>query len=459
MLSRRLFLRSAAVAAGFAGLRRSFAIGLPAPDGELVPDPAGLLDLPPGFTYHAISTWGEVMSDGLRVPARHDGMGAFAGPDGLTILMRNHEVLVEHPAEAGPFGANHELLNRVDQSRLYDLGHGQPHRGGVTTLVYDTARRALVRHALSLGGTSYNCAGGVTPWGTWLSCEEWHANPDALNERPHGYVFEVPVSANPSLVQATPLPALGRFRHEAVAVEPKSGCLYLTEDIDEGLLYRFLPNTPGRLANGGRLQALAIRDERSADLRNWLDEKGRPMRAVIPVGTRLVTRWIDLENVDSPIDDLRYRGYHAGACRFARAEGIWHGRDAVYIACTSGGPARLGQIWKYIPSPVEGTPGEESQPAFVELFIESTSRTLLSNADNITVAPDGTLFACEDGEGRDRVVIISPDGSLRNFASNRYGEGEFCGAVFSPDGTTLFVNFQVPGVTFAITGPWPWQQA
>src|SRR3546814_2570640 len=118
---------------------------------------------------------------------------------------------------------------------------------------------------LSLAGTAINCAGGVTPWGSWLSCEEAFLDSD----KPHGYVFEVPASAR-GMVDPLPLKALGRFRHEAAAVDPRTGIVYLTEDRDDGLFYRLLPERKGRLAAGGRFQVLAFSErERGRDARNW----------------------------------------------------------------------------------------------------------------------------------------------------------------------------------------------
>ncbi len=400
-----------------------------------------------------ISRWRDEMDDGLLVPGLHDGMAAFPGPEGLTILMRNHEVLAEYPERRGAFDEGYARLSRIDAARLYDGGHGRPLNGGVTGVVYDTKNQRLVRHYLALGGTAYNCAGGPTPWNTWLTCEEWHGNLSERCEKLHGYVFEVPASALPVLHSAKPLPALGRFRHEAVAVDARSGILYLTEDIEDGLFYRFIPNVPGNLSGGGRLQALAVMDKPSCDLRNWTRGGVPEAGETIAVGTKLSAHWIELSEVDTPADDLRYRGFASGAARFARAEGIWHDHGTIYFACTTGGSATLGQIWMYRPEP--GASGLD-ETGRLELFIEPTHGRLIANADNLTVGPNGDLFVCEDSEGRDRVVRVTPKGETIPFAANRMNDDEFCGACFSPDGSTFFVNVQGLGVTLAITGPWPW---
>ena len=458
-LSRRHFLRSAgAYAAGFAGLRTFMGdptalAQTPAQArqygfGDLVEDPDGLMDLPRGFSYHAFSRVGDEMDDGLLTPGRLDGMATFAGPNGSTILLRNHEL--DPDDGLGPFGPRNELLAGADRAKLYDLGGGAlPAPGGVTTLVYDTAERRLVQSSLSLGGTVRNCAGGPTPWNTWITCEETNDRTGAFGSfaRDHGYNFEVPATATMGLATPEPLTAMGRFKHEAVAVDPHSGIVYQTEDRDEGLIYRFIPDTPGVLAAGGRLQALVVKGMPSADTRNW---SGR----VIAVGELLDVEWIDIADVESPADNLRFQGFSNGAARFARGEGMWYGNDSVYFACTEGGGSRIGQIWRYVPSAAVGQPGEASNPGSLSLFIEPNDRGLVENCDNVTVTPWGDLILCEDGSGDQFLVGVTPAGSLYKFARNASNSDELTGATFSPDGTTLFVNIQEPGITFAIQGPW-----
>jgi secreted PhoX family phosphatase len=212
--------------------------------GELVKDPQNLLDLPRGFSYHAFSRTGDTMSDGLLVPGAHDGMAAFRGPRGRTILVRNHEMQAEWGGS--PFGEGNKLLSKVAPGRFYDYGKGQnPQLGGTTTLVYNTKKRVLESQFLSLAGTCRNCAGGPTPWNTWITCEEtvMPANlaSGGTTERDHGYNFEVPASAKIGLAMPVALKAMGRFNHEAVAVDARSGIVYQTEDRDDGLIYRFHP--------------------------------------------------------------------------------------------------------------------------------------------------------------------------------------------------------------------------
>jgi secreted PhoX family phosphatase len=456
MLTRRRFLRQAGWGAvGLIGLRTLVnqplfsAVGVgPAGYGPLVEVSGGLIRLPRGFQAVRFSSTGEEMADGLLVPGRHDGMAAFAGPGGLTLLVRNHE-LASGAVEFGAFGRNHERLARIDQSRIYDLGlKHNPSLGGTTTVVFDTRTQRLQSHHLSLGGTVLNCAGGPTPWGTWVTCEEIKELPEPDAGQVHGFNFEVTPSVEPNLNRAVPLKAMGRFRHEAIAVDPASGAVYETEDVGDGLLYRFLPHEPGRLAAGGRLQALALADWPTADTRNW------PGTPEFPVGRKLKVKWIDLEEVESPAGDLRKRGAAAGAAVFARGEGAWTGGDGVYFAMTNGGRKLLGQIFRYVPGPYEGTAREAESPGTLELFAQPDDSALLTNCDNLTIAPWGDVVICEDNGGHCRVVGVTPAGEFYVIASLLEAGRELAGACFSPDGTTLFVNVQTPGYTLAITGPW-----
>ncbi|MGH7599827.1 MAG: alkaline phosphatase PhoX, partial [bacterium] len=169
----------------------------------------------------------------------------------------------------------------------------------------------------------------------------------------------------------------------------------------------------------------------------------------------LQVKWLDLEDIEAPNDDLRLRGFAQGAARFARGEGAWYGNDAIYFACTNGGRAKKGQIWRYVPSPFEGAPEEQNDPGKLELFVEPNDGNLVDNADNLTVAPWGDLIVCEDGEKEQFLVGVTPKGEFYKFARNAMpSSSELAGVTFSPDGTTLFVNIQHEGLTLAITGPW-----
>ena len=457
--NRRTFLRSAAVSLAFLGLqacqRTRPALASNASDatlghGPLRPDPNGLMRLPKGFSYTTFSARGEVMDDGFHVPGAHDGMAAFPGPDGSTLLVRNHEVSAAD-LDDSPYGVSERLWPRMDQSKLYDAAYGQPVCfGGTTNLVFDTRSQTLQRHFYSLAGTLRNCSGGPTPWGSWITCEETVARKGKQLEQDHGYNFEVPATANVGLATPTPLKAMGRFNHEAIAVDPATGIVYQTEDRHDGLIYRFIPEEKGQLAAGGRLQAPAIIEQPSRDTRNW-EPTEQPLLAV---GENLPVRWIDLEDIDAPEDDLRFRGYADGAARFARGEGMVAGDGEIYFACTNGGPKLFGQVFRYRPSPYEGSPRENGAPGQLQLFVESLDLELMKNCDNMTIAPWGDLVICEDDGASSAIVGITPQGKMYHIGHVDTGS-ELAGACFSPDGSTLFVNIQrAPGVTLAITGPW-----
>ena len=450
MLSRRSFnfgLTSLAFAGLAACTTRPQEVPLAGALGHrpLAPDPAGILDLPPGFSYRIISSRGDRMNDGFVVPNRFDGMGAFALDPRRTILVRNHELRASHGNE-GPFGGA-----APSGIRAFDANGAGPLPGGTSTLVYNHRTGQVESQHLSLIGTIRNCAGGVTPWGSWLSCEEnvSRAGEDGL-ARDHGWVFEVPARA-PGLVDPVPLTGLGRFNHEAATVDPETGIVYLTEDRGDGLLYRFLPNVRGQLARGGRLQALAFAgDSDGRDTRNW-------DAADFPVGSWRSVRWIDLDHVDSPDgDDLRERGAARGAVLFARGEGMWFGDREFYFACTSGGAMKLGQIMRYRPSRLEGQSGESREPGRLQNFVESTRPDMLNYGDNVTVAPNGHLIVCEDqytAVSRNHLRGITPQGEVYPLAFLHL-QTELAGACFSSDGSTLFLNVYSPGRTLAITGPW-----
>ncbi len=467
--SRRQFLKHSAVATAFLGLARLSNHARAELDddsyryGKLVDDPHRIFDLPAGFSYRIIGRAGDYMDDGLRVPGRSDGMGTFKGPDGKTIIIRNHELEKDLTFE-GPFGLQNELIGKIPRSLIYDAGGGlEPHQGGTTTIVFDTKTQTVEKQFLSLVGTSRNCAGGMTPWNTWLSCEESvekaaTATPDDLdnrNEQPHGWVFEVPATTETGLVKPVPIKAMGRFNHEAVAIDPRTGIVYLTEDRNDGLFYRFLPSRKGDMTSGGRLQFLSLETTASApgdpmDTRNWNKDTANPF----PVNEARKVRWMDIDDVESPADDLRRRGHKMGGTRFARGEGIWFGDKELYFACTNGGLKQYGQVFRYRPSEAEGTPAEVQSPGEVELFLEPNDKAVLHGADNITIAPWGDVVFCEEGPRHAGLRGVTPQGDVYPIGRNRYNSKELAGACFSPDGTTLFVNIYDPGITVAITGPW-----
>jgi uncharacterized protein len=444
-LSRRTFLRGAAVAAGAAAFGPFDALAartanaaiakLPfSPDyGPLYPtrDQATgleLLRLPRGFEYFTHSWRGDAMTDGLATPGAHDGMAAFRTGRTLT-LVRNHE--------QGSFSG-----------KFADPAYDPDANGGTTNLVFDPDKGEFRKSWASLSGTIRNCAGGPTPWGTWLTCQETTAiNP--VSGVKHGYVLEVPAtgSGNPA-----PMTAMGRFSHEAVAVDPATGWVYETEDANPSGLYRFIPAVPGDLAAGGTLEMLAIGDG-SYDTRT--DATGTTYER---------TSWVPVENPDwepgerTPVE----QGVANGGAVFARLEGAWYADGKIYIVSTSGGPVGQGQIFEY--EPASGA---------LRVLFASPSTDILNNPDNITVSPRGGIVLCEDGSGLEYLHGLTPDGEIFRFAANNvvvpsgglpgkpaiapgdYTGSEWAGATFDPkNGNWLFANIQSPGITFAITGPW-----
>ena len=396
--------------------------------GPLVPDPQGILDLPAGFKYKIISRVGETMNDGHIVPNQHDGMAAFPGKNGQTVLVRNHEV---HPLQA--------INNLKDDIPQYDRSCS----GGTTTLIVDRERN-LTKHYLSLAGTNRNCAGGTTPWGSWISCEEEVSTPypppgysleqvlpywGKVNQK-HGYNFEVPALGG--LAEPIPLVAMGRFRHEAIATDPKTGYIYQTEDRQDSCIYRFRPHQPGNLRAGGILEALVIANAPRIDTGTGIN---------FPIGKPQQSSWVQLEDIDPEHDTLRYEAQQKGAAIFRRGEGMCYANGELYWTATNGGAAQTGQIFRY-----------NLKRDTVELFVESPGAGVLDYPDNLTLAPFGDLVVCEDGKEEQFLVGITPTGRYYKLARNALNTSEFAGICFAPDGKTMFVNIYNPGMTLAVWG-------
>jgi len=445
-LTRRSFLQTTSMAAAFAAplqaLGQRLDAGLPAlaapgygPLRAVKDATTGLplLELPEGFRYLTFGWTGDALDDGRRTPPLHDGMAAFAGDNGRVVLVRNHEV--------GPAAAFGEPA--------YDPQAG----GGTTTLIFDPSAERVVSMRASLSGTIRNCAGGPTPWGSWLSCEETVAGPADRNSavlKAHGYIFEVPHNG---VSDARPLTAMGRFVHEAIAVDPGTGIVYETQDRGQAGLYRFIPKTRGRLADGGRLQMLAIEGRRQFDTR-----RGQSRGVVYDID------WVDIPEPDrahvsaAAADGMGVlqQGLDRGGAVFSRLEGATFGEGRLYVTATDAGEARMGQVWEIDPSRER-----------LRLVFESPGAGVLNMPDNLCLSPRGGLALCEDGTDTPCVHGLTRDGKISRFARNavklagersgltgNFTGSEFAGATYSPDGRWLFINTQTPGITFAVTGPW-----
>jgi secreted PhoX family phosphatase len=448
MISRRRFNQSI-VTLAFTGLSRHL---LASPSaltndlsaltyGKLLKDPNGLIDLPMGFSYKVISSLNEKMTDGLLVPDRADGMGCFYLDDDRVTLIRNHELSAKHQTNTS---ANEKMLELAYDS----FQNSYPLPGGTSNIIYNHKLQQVEHQFMSLIGTIRNCSGGITPWGTWLTCEESTVKQDKQLSKDHGYVFEIPANTT-AMVKAVPIVAMGRFNHEAACVDPGTGIVYMTEDRDDSLLYRFIPKVKGRLHEGGHLQALTISQRPKFDTRNW-DQTS------ILLNVDMDAYWIDLDNPQSPDDDLRLRGHKAGAALFARGEGMHWGNNELYFCCTSGGAKKLGQIMRYVPSLSAGSSLENNTPGKLSLFVESENKQSLNFGDNITLAPNGHLIVCEDqyaDQVDNHLKGVTTNGQVYDFARIKL-QTEPAGACFSPDGNTMFVNLYSPTTTLAITGPW-----
>ncbi|HYW31239.1 MAG TPA: alkaline phosphatase PhoX, partial [Gemmatimonas sp.] len=345
------------------------------------------ISIPRGFHAERLSVRGDMMDDGVRVPQALDGMGAFAMGGNIVRLVRNHEIR-DTAGSAKPFAGN-----------PYDA------KGPAGTTTLEVELRAdgaatLRRQFSSLTGTFVNCAGGITPWGSWITSEETVAGTGAGWLQNHGYNFEVPASAN-GPVTPVPLKEMGRFAHEAVAVDPATGIVYQTEDRNPSGFYRYIPNVRGNLAAGGKLEMLAVTGAEKYDTR-----RGQT------VGVVMQAEWVPIANPNSDAPTISSgfvfnQGFALGGAQFARLEGCWYGDGGIYFNSTSGGEANAGQIFKYTPTSTNG--GE------LVMIYESPSLGVLKNPDNVCVSPRGGIVLCEDSSGTNFVRGLTPRGEVFDF--------------------------------------------
>lgn len=383
-MDRRTFIKTGLVATATAfSLGDSF-LGRPAaadhpglapgagPYGPLQPANADLLRLPAGFSSRIIAQSGRPV--GLTPYVWHifpDGGATYATDDGGWIYACNSEV---------------------------------PGAGGAGAVRFDAEGNIVDAYPI-LRGTSSNCAGGPTPWGTWLSCEEYTA----------GMVWECdPTGLQPPAVR----PAMGMFSHEAAAVDPALGHVYLTEDTGDGGFYRFTPDQPNDLSSG----ILEI-------------------ASVSPAGT---VDWFEIDNpVPIPFVETPTRRQVPAATPFASGEGCWFDVPRRRVYFTTKGD---NKVWEYAPDT------QHLSVVHDRLIVQGSP---LTGVDNVTVAGNGDMFICEDG-GNMEIVVITPDGQIAPFLQVEHSGSEIAGAAFSPDGSRLYFSSQRGfrlGVTFEVTGP------
>ncbi|POX64467.1 Tat pathway signal sequence domain protein [Streptomyces sp. Ru62] len=422
--------------------------------GPLVPDPDGILALPEGFTYRVVTYSGRtVLRTGEPTPSNHDGTAAFPRPDGGALLVNNHELMGPRADWAHPV----PLL----ENHVYDPGAA----GGCTVVEVDEDGTPLGEW-VGIAGTSSNCAGGRTPWGTWLTCEETEdlAGTNGMT-KDHGYVFEVDPYHPGANLHPEPIKALGRFAHEAVVIDPKRGHAYLTEDArrPNGLLYRWTP--PAGFRHGrGRLRALAD-DAGVLEAFKVFDNRGKhvdDLSRATEVGTVYGVDWVRVPDRDARTVPIRQQFTDTEVTRARKLEGMWWGDGGFYFVSSyarSESPVpHDGQVWFYNPA---------RRTIILKVMFTGNHEVWTDNGnfdgpDNITVSPHGGLIIAEDGLGYQHLFGTTDDGRTYPLARNEFNVGtadepsyaEFTGVTFSADGRTLFANIYEPGIMLAITGPW-----
>jgi hypothetical protein len=460
-ISRRTALTRTAAGAGIAltgslnglfGTSSAAALGRGKPTtaagyGPLIDDPAGLLALPEGFSYKLIAQTGvTTLESGQPTPSDPDGAAAFVRHGGSgSVLVMNHEVSGSEPYPV---------------PKLAGLTYDPAVGGGCTALEVDKNGNRVSQY-VTIAGTLNNCAGGRSPWNTWLTCEESEGATGQTKR--HGYVFEVDPYDMDRNLDPKPIKALGRYAHESLVIDPDTGVIYLTEDAGNpnGLLFRWTPPAAALPLGRGTLRSLPDNAGTLEALKAFtLGGAYVPdLSVAVEPGTTYRAQWVNVPDRDAATVSVRKQFSAGQITRSRKLEGMWWGDGGAYFvasfARTSDGSAAQhdGQVWFLDPL---------AQTLELKLHFAYTPADQDNDPDgpdNITVSPYGGVILAEDGDGKNHLVGSTDSGEAFFFARNEHADdSEFAGVTFSQNKKTLFANVQFPGFTYAIQGPFTKQR-
>lgn len=414
--------------------------------GPLVADPAGILSLPKGFAYTIVAESGVSKLDtGEPFPSDPDGTAAFVRHGGSgSVLVMNHEISGSEPFPVP-----------VVPGRTFNPAA----KGGCTIVEVDKdgAAKSIV---VGIAGTLNNCAGGRTPWETWLTCEESESTVGGVR---HGWVFEVDPYDQAKNADPKPIRALGRFAHESITVDPQDGNLYMTEDASNpnGLFFRFTPPASAMPLRDGSLKALAD-DAGTLEALRAVGADGAfvpDLSVARTPGTTYATTWVGVPDRLATTTSVRKQAFAQPVTRSRKLEGMWAGDGGTYFVAsfartTDGSAAQHdGQVWFL------DTKAQTIELKLIFAYTPLDQDGDVDGPDNITVSPYGGVVLAEDGDGVNHLVGSTESGETFFLARNELeGDSEFTGPTFSRNKKTLFANVQSPGHVYAITGPFTKQR-